>query len=839
MKKKLLPFLIFVIIILVSSLLIIGEKKTDNFNKELIDNKEYPSDWFVMQRAYPNSKIKIKNYLTALDNAVQFQKVNRTNDIIWEFAGPTNIGGRITDIEITQNIPNQIIYLAAASGGILKSQDDGENWENIFKNQATISIGDIAIDPNNEDVLYAGTGEANASSYSFFGSGIYKSTDAGVNWQQSGLEESAYIGRIIVDYNNSDRIFVAACGNLFTKSNNRGIYRSTDAGENWEQILFVSDTTAAMDIVQHPTNQNVLYATMWERTRSLTQRRSFGETSGIWKSTDGGDNWIELTNGLPTGSNVGRIGIDIAKSNPEILYAFYDNEEGSAVYKTTNGGENWTQTNDGSLQSISNGYGWYFGQIRIDPTNENIAYTMGMLMFKTTDGGASWQETGSEMHVDHHAMEFDETTGKIFQGNDGGFYTSEDGNSWTKTNNVPLVQFYDIAVDSLNPQRLYGGTQDNNSIRTSTGNIDDWEALLGGDGMFTLVDYTDSDIFYCEYQWGGLYRFDNGSSDYIANDFSGDRTNWSTPYVLHPQNSDILYLGTYKIYKTTNKGDSWTAISNDLTTGGSSSFSTITTIDISKINPNIIVAGTADGKVHLTTDDNNWINISNGLPNRWITRVKTDPFDSDKIYATLSGFRWDENISHVYMSPDLGQTWFDISGDLPEIPVNSMILDPDVENRIIVGTDAGIYMTEDAGINWYSISYELPNVPVTSMEFHHAIRTLFVGTYGVSAYKAEIPLDNVFTNMNDEKEDKVSLNIFPNPYVSCFSDLKIEFNLQESQKGIIEIYDIKGSLIYSKNSYFKNGKNTVTINEVNLSKGLFICKLKIDNFEISDKIIVL
>ena len=609
-------------------------------------------------------------------------------------------------------------------------------------------------------------------------------------------------------------------------------------------MLFVSDTTAAIDIVQHPTNSDILYATMWERIRRFNYRQSFGETSGIWKTTDGGDTWTELTTGLPTGNDVGRIGLDIAQSNPNVLYAFYDNSDGSHVYKTTDGGTTWTQTNDGALSSMSNGYGWYFGQIRVDPANENRVFAMGMNFYRTENGGSSWSEIAYDVHVDHHAMEFDNNTGEILQGNDGGFYTSSNhGSSWTKINNLPITQFYDIAIDSLNPNRLYGGTQDNNSIRTVTGNVHNWEALLGGDGMYTLVDYTNPDVYYCEYQWGGLYRFDEYGGSYIAYDFDSDRTNWATPYVMHPQNPNILYLGTYKMYKTINQGDNWTAISDDLTQGGTSSFQTISTIDISNINPDILIAGTCDGCVHLTTNGgSSWTDISAGLPDRWITRVKTDPFDENKIYVTLSGFRWDETFSHVYMSPDLGDTWVDIHGDLPDIPVNVIILDPDVQERIIVGTDAGIYMTEDNGTNWYSIANDLSNVPVCAMEFHHKTRTLFAGTYGLSAHKAQIPLEHILpNNIQSASFSDLQMNVYPNPLVSSFNNLTIDFVLNSSQSVFLEIYNTKGQQIYSQEYFSYQGKNTLIIDNLKgrgfAENGIYFCVLKAQGTQQTEMII--
>ncbi|MCD4792669.1 MAG: T9SS type A sorting domain-containing protein [Bacteroidales bacterium] len=827
------------IILLISAiaLIIIGGLVYKNVNVEEALNKNgetdklnYPSEWYDYQRIYPYGELNQKNYLNAMKQVAEMQRESKS-DITWEFAGPTNIGGRISDIEIHPDNPSTL-YVGAASGGIFKSVNEGATWENIFTDVPTIGIGDIAIDPNNENIIYVGTGEANASSNTFLGSGIYKSEDAGSTWNFSGLEYSAYIGRIIVDYNNSSRIFAAACGNLFTKNANRGIYRTTDGGNSWDKVLFLTDSTSGIDLVQHPTDPDILYAAMWERFRGKEYRRSFGNSSGIWKTIDGGDNWTELTSGLPTGSDVGRIGITISETNPSVLYAIYDKSNyDTEVYKTINSGTTWSQTNDGYLSSINSSFGWYFGQIKVDPQNENRVYAMGVDFYKTENGGSSWSEN-YDMHVDHHAMEF--TDSRVWCGNDGGlYYSTNNGSSWIKVNNLPLTQFYDIAIDSTYTDRLYGGTQDNNSIRTATGNIDDWEVLLGGDGMYCLVDYSNPSTYYCEYQWGGIYRFENGYDTYIG--FYGERTNWSTPYMLHPTNPNILYAGTYQVHKSTNQGDYWTAISGDLTKGGDNSYHTITTIDISKLDPNIIITGSADGKVYITTNDGgNWTDITDGLPDRWITRVKTDPFDVNTIYATVSGFRWDEHYSHVYKSVDLGQNWEAIDSNLPEIPVNAIVLDPDVENRIFIGTDAGVYMTNNSGESWECISIGIPNVPVMAMEFHHADRKLFIGTYGVSAYKADIPLEIISVN---EIERNDIVNIFPNP-VKAGKTLNISFSEDINSQIDFSVTDITGKLVYR--STLKNSDSWNTCNQSGniLSKGVYICNFVIDGKKYSKKIVV-
>jgi len=794
-------------------------------NLKMEKNFNYPSEWYDYQRTYPNGKLNQKNYLKAMKQVVTQQRKS-TSIIDWEFAGPTNIGGRISDIEIHKDHPNTI-YVGAASGGIFKTIDEGVNWENIFTDVPTIGIGDIEIDPNNENIIYAGTGESNASSNTFMGSGIYKSEDAGNTWNNIGLENSAFIGRIIVDYDNSSRIFAAACGNLFTKNSDRGIYRTTNGGSTWEQVLFLTDSTSGIDIVQHPTDPNILFASMWERFRGKNYRRSFGESSGIWKTTDGGDNWTELTTGLPIGSDVGRIGLTISKSNPNVLYAIYDKEDNSCeVYRTNDGGTNWTFQNS-AISDINSSYGWYFGQIRVDPLDENRVFAMGMDFYYSENGGSSWTEN-YDMHVDHHAMEFSST--KMWNGNDGGLYYSlYNSNSWMKVNNLPLTQFYDIAIDSSNVNRVYGGTQDNNSVRTADGNIDYWEGLLGGDGMYCLVDYSNSDTYYCEYQWGGMYRFENDGNNWFDINVSDSRTNWATPYVLHPTNPNILYVGSYRIHKSTNKGDSWTPISSDLTKGGSGGFHTITTIDISKLNPNILITGSADGKVYITENDGtSWTDITSGLPDRWITRVKTDPFDVNTIYVTVSGFRWDEHYSHIFKSTNLGNNWLAIDVDLPEIPINTMTLDPDVAERIFIGTDAGIYMTNNEGTNWENISNNIPNVPIFALEFHHSARKLFVGTFGLGIYKADFPLTSSINNV--EIEDFV--NIYPNPVKV---GKKININLSSNSKSEIKfsVCDISGKKLF--NSTMKDSRN---INTSNFSTGIYIFNFIIEGKKISKKVII-
>lgn len=815
-----------------------------------------PNDWMDRQRSYPQGRIKTESYLEAMRYAHELHASASRSTVGWEFAGPLNIGGRITDIEMPEG-SNSTIFVGSAAGGIFKTINNGDSWVNVFQDAATLTIGDIALDPNNPDVIWAGTGEANASSQSVRGDGIYKSTDGGTNWQNSGLEESAYFGRIIVDHANSNRVFAAVCGNLFTPDANRGIYRTTNGGTSWQRVLFVNDSTSAIDIVQHPDNPNILYASMWERMRGLNYRRSFGPGSGIWKSTDGGDSWTELTVGLPLGYDIGRIGLAISPSSPDILYAFYDNLNEVAVYKTQNSGQSWTRTNDAPLQGINSNFGWYFGQIRVSPDNPDMVYVLGVDLQFTTDGGNSWTQlagyfNNDMIHVDHHAMYINPSTGRVLEGNDGGLYFSDDyGYFWNKINNLPLTQFYDIEVDNLNPAKIYGGTQDNNSIRTLTGNLNDWEPILGGDGFYSLVDYTNSNIVYAEYQYGCLNKSTNGGSYMypIHYDWSTDRVNWSAPVIMHPMNPETLYFGTYRVWKSIDGGNSWTPVSNDLTKGDDgSSFHTITTLAISSIDADIVLAGTDDGRVHIsTTGGSLWTDISTGLPDRWITRVATDPFDVNTIYATCSGFRWDEPLPHVYRSTDLGQSWEPISSNLPEIPVNAFIADPSRQGRLFVGTDAGVFWSNDAGVQWQSLNSGLGNITVTSMKIHGGENFLLIGTYGLGAYKLDLAQLSIGVKEIMAPQGSLSVaSAYPQPFNPDGGTL-LNFCIASGKAASvsINITDLSGKQVFSDyNNRLEKGLNLYTWNGQSnhgsrFKPGIYLLQATSGNLKCSFKFLVI
>ncbi len=795
-----------------------------------------PFDFKFMQRAYPSGKIKTSAYSEAMQWKNQTANRSTANEI-WVFAGPLNIGGRITDIEIASN-NSEVYYIGAASGGIFKSVNGGNDWTPIFDNQAMLSIGDIEISKSNNNLIYVGTGEVNAGGGSlvYDGDGIHKSYDGGISWESKGLANIGSVGKIVLDPNDDNTVFVGAMGPLFKNSSNRGVYKTTDGGDSWEKVLFVSDSTGIVDMAIHPTNGNIVYAASWERIRRPNRRQYGGITSGIYKTTDGGSNWTELTNGLPnTTSQKGRIGFDISQSNPNVLYARYADSEGNiqGVYKTVNGGDSWTAVNSSQLTDV--GFHWWFGGIFIDPTNENVLYNLDFEVQKSTNGGNSWTNAFNYVHVDQHAMAFQTyNSSEILLGNDGGlYYSSNGGSSATKDLKLPITQYNRIFVDAQNENKIYGGAQDNSTSRTQTGGLSDWNIIYGGDGFQPLVDPTNTNVIYALYQYGGLGKStNNGGSFYDAtNGISwGDRKNWDTPITFDPNNSQILYFGTNRLYKTTNAAGNWSPISPDLTDGphtGNLTFGTITTISVSQFDSQIIFVGTDDGKAWITQDGgSNWTDISAGIPNRWVTKVLASRENQSTAYLTLSGYRFGQNVGHVYKSTDLGNSWVDISTSLPDIPVND--IEQDSFGNIFIATDVGVMASKDEGENWIVLGENLPSAVVSDLFIHEGSQFLFAATYGRSIYKIDI--SNNIMNI-DGNLFPSEVKIYPNPA----SEMVTISLKNSSEKAKISMFDVMGRLV--KQIGFEN-KKEIHFSVADLQAGIYYLKISEGEKQATQKLIV-
>jgi len=807
-----------------------------------------PDDWFWMQRSFPNGAIDHDGYKLSLSQArakqqeAQVMRQSKTNDPLlsaaWEQKGPTNVCARVTDLAVHPTNAD-ICYAGIATGGVFKTTDGGTDWTPIFDQQDVLSVGAVTLDPQNPETVYVGTGEANAASLSFFGTGLYRSTNGGLNWEHLGLEDTRYIARVIVDPTDSERLFVAATGQLFGSDEDRGVFRSTNGGQDWDRVFALTDSTACTDLVMHPTNPEILYAAMWERVRGRTYRNNGGPSSGIWRSLDGGDSWNELTTGLPTDNEVGRIGLTICASQPDVLYAIYC-EGGSyasfrGVYKTTSGGDSWNDTNDGALSSIYSSFGWYFGQIRVDPTNPDNVFAMGVPMYRSTNGGSSWSESGGNMHVDHHAMAFcPSQPNRVYQGNDGGLHRSDNyGSSWTKLYNQPTSQFYGIEIDYQDPTHLLGGTQDNGTLRTPDGSVDNWERIFGGDGFQTIVDYTDSDIIYCEYQNGMLQKSTNGG-DWFSQAMNGiedgDRHNWNTPIAMDPVNPQVLYYGSQRVYRTNDAADLWFPISGDLTDGDQGAgFGTVTTIAVAPSSPAVVYAGTDDGNVWAYRPfSGNWVSISDGLPKRWVTRLAVDTNDHRIVYATFSGLRWNEPISHVYRTTDAGVNWEPISNGLPEAPVNVIVVDPDHTQVLYVGTDVGVYYSPDTGASWQVLGVGLPRAPVLDLKFHRPTRMLAAGTHGRSIFTVTAP-DPVTAVGEVPQVATLSLSAVPNPFNP---QTVLSFALTQDGPVKLDIFSVRGERVAQPiDGYLQAGDHTVHWNGRDLegrelASGTYLARLQ-------------
>jgi photosystem II stability/assembly factor-like uncharacterized protein len=832
--------------------------------------KNYPSDWAWQQRVFPHFKADPRAHLDAIEEAKMLRQLKQNKNLAkstssaeWEFAGPENIGGRIADIEFNPVDPT-IVYAAAATGGVFKSTDTGQTWFPVFDDQAVLPAGDIAIDPVNPNVVYVGTGEPNGSHNNLPGGGMFKSNNAGLSWTQIGLDSTSQIGRVIIDPTNTNRIFVAAVGGNFTPSQDRGVYRSTNAGSTWEKVLFVSDSAGAIDVVMDPSNPNLLLAAMWQRVRSPgygQSETSFGPLSGIFKSTDGGDTWNKLgpANGLPSeNSGVGRIGLAISQSSPNIIYAIYtDGGYYTGLYKSTNSGDNWTQKDLGF--QISNGassFSWYFGQIRINPSNPDIVYALDVAFMRSTDGGNNWPlQYGyggpDELHVDHHALAFHpQNSSYLLSGNDGGInYSTDNGVTWSDPVHLPITQFYEIGIDVTNPERLYGGTQDNNTLRTRTGNVDDWEPILGGDGFYVNVDYVNPQYIYAEYQWGNLFKSTDGGFSFndATNGINGSEpTNWSTPVVMDPVDPTILYYGTDRLYRTTNRADSWTPISPSLVLNSpiTPRFGTLTTIAVAPTNTSVIYVGTDDSKVWVTTNlGNNWTDISTDLPFRWVTRVVVDPQDENIVYATFSGLKWGDAEPRVFRSTNMGNDWTNISGNLPDAPVNAFAVDLNNSDVLYLGNDVGVYYSTNTGANWEPLGTGMPIVSVYDMKIHPTENYLVAGTHGRSMYKIDLDAVTGVENSNAPiPEDFVLFNNYPNPFNPSTN---IKFNVGSAGNVNLKIYDILGAEVTTLiNSYLEKGEYTIGWygkdnygNEV--VSGTYIYSLETEGKRLAKKMIML
>jgi hypothetical protein len=712
-----------------------------------------PEDWFITQRVthggIPAGALEKAGAQAAALAAATGRSDPQLAGAGWKFVGPTNIGGRVVDIAVDP-VATDTIYVAAATGGVWKSTDRGARFTAIWPATNPQSMGALII--TSTGTLFVGTGEANpgGGSITYGGSGIYKSVDAGATWQLMGLTNSGAIGRLVVDPTDPQHIFAAATGQLYNPGGDRGVYESTDGGSTWTQVLAGdNDTTGAVDLAIDPTNPNRVFAAMWDHLREADLRTYGGVGSGVYRSTDGGTTWQRLTNGLPASSaTIGRIGVALAASNPQRLYAIVNQTGGlfQGFYKSDNGGDSWTQlTPNSTLSGAQSTYGWWFGRVWVDPLDQAHVFGAGVYLCESKDSGASFTGEFSP-HADDHAMAWDlKVRGRVYLGNDGGTYRSDVNGSndqWTAATNQPFTQFYSVDVSEQDSRRLVGGAQDNGVNRSYNGTP--WNSYVGGDGEEALIDPVDQNMVYGCSQYGFCLRSTDGGN--TSFDFTGStvssRRNWFTPVQFDPANPAVLYYAGNQVNRSSNHAVTWSVISPDLTGGPGRDpnypFGTVTTVAGAKTDPNRVLAGTDDGRLWFTTNlGGNWTQVTDpDVPGTWVTRVTVDPVNANVAYATFSGFRSGVALPYVLKTTDGGTTWASIVGNLPQAPVNDILV---VGSTLYVGTDVGVFRSLDGGTTWRTAGSKLPNVPVTDLEYRAASNSLYAATFGRGIFMLALP----------------------------------------------------------------------------------------------------
>jgi photosystem II stability/assembly factor-like uncharacterized protein len=766
----------------------------------------------------------------------KLQKDKRTQGD-WEFMGPVNLGGRITDIEVP-NGSNNTVYISAASGGIFKSFDRGTTWFPIFDGQTAISIGDMAISPSDTNVIYAGSGEPNAGggSVTYDGDGIYKSVNGGQTWVNLGLTEGGSTGRIALDPQNPSRIFTAIMGKLFANNSERGIFRSTDGGISWQKVLYVSDSTGGIDVVVNPQNPNIVYAALWERVRRPNRRVYGGPTSAIYKSTDGGTIWNKLVNGLPT-QQLGRISLSLCAGTPSVIYASIvgKNETLVDVYKSTDDGDHWVALNAVS-QIYTTPYDWWFGGVKADPINPNEVYLLMMYPYRSMNGGtgSSWAGIANGAHVDQHAIFLSPSDNQYrILGNDGGIYfTTDNFQTITGTlhQNLPIGQFYtlDVFAGGTTPNYLIGGLQDNGVAEKSDVPPSEWQLVVGGDGVMSKFDPNDPQFYYGSYQYGG-FQFSNPLyGSYSPHGFiAGDRFNWKSPMTIFNPHSSTLFIGSDRVYKSMDYGNTVQPVSNDLTNGGGGIavvYGTITALAVASSDSGFIYAGTDDANLWATQNGGTtWTKVNAGLPQRWVTSIEVSETDPREVFVTYSGYRFNDSIAHVYHSLNGGSSWADISGNLPDIPVNDLLQDPQHPDILYLATDVGVYYSIDTGVTWHMLGASLPLVPVNGLALHSVSRYLYAGTYGRSMYRINI---GDITAIKEYNLSGLKLRLFPNPVQDEFH---IQFISNTDAPGILLIYNTDGSLVRRESlGTLQRGINTIRVSRtagVPLPAGTYLFRI--------------
>lgn len=779
--------------------------------------------------------------LAAYEKRLAMEKASPFANLTFRNVGPELQGGRIVDVDAPRSRPDTL-FVAFATGGLWRTDDKGGTWTPLFESESSIGLGAIAVGDAEGNVLWAGTGEANSSRTTYAGTGVFKSTDGGKSWKNTGLHDSHHVGRILVDPASPDDVLVASMGPLYTDGGERGLYRTTDGGRSWKKVLGGPGRTGAIDVVRDTGDPRLLYAALWERDRKPWSFLESGPGSGIFRSRDRGATWTRLEGGLPQGDVVGRIGLAVTPAKPGAVWAVVDNQSrrpgerdeetppgeltprrlktltpeqfakvetavverflrangyptevkaralqkdvasgkvkladvvayvddadrqmeevetaGVEVWRSGDAGESWQKTHDASLEKVAYTYGYYFGKIWVAPDDAETIYVAGVPLAGSSDGGKTWAGLDRHgVHVDHHALWFDPRDPRhVVLGNDGGLNLSwNGGRSWVKVNNLPVGQVTTIAVDSAEPYNVLVGMQDNGVWRGPSTYVagktspDAWKPVIGGDGSFIEVDPKDPNLVYAASQFGNAVRVNLKTGErtrFRPRHALGEpalRYNWVTPFLLSPHSPNVLWFGTQRLFRSLDRGETWAAVSPDLTSSrepGDVPFGTITTISESPKTFGVLFVGTDEGKVWGTRDGGaTWMDLSKGLAKeRWVTRVVASVHDEGTVWVSQSGYRNDDFAPYLWKSTDFGATWTSIAAGLPAEPVNTVREDPKAKHLLYAGTDLGAYVSLDRGATWNALTGGLPHVPVHDLAVHPKEGDVVLGTHGRSAFVVE------------------------------------------------------------------------------------------------------
>ena len=716
-------------------------------------------------------------------------------DYAWRALGPLQAGAKIEAIAVPPG-NHGIIYVGVGSGNVWKTVNNGISWTPIFEHESTFTIGDIAVSNSNPDIVWVGSGETPPRpwGYAYAGTGVFRSLDGGKTWANRGLSETHHIGKVLIHPSNPQIVYVAAIGHFYTQNDERGVFRTRDGGSTWEKVLFLGSDTGAIDLVMNPSNPNVIFAAMWQRGSG--EGSEAGKKSGLYRSKDGGDTWTHLEKGLPKGP-VGRSGLDISVSNPNVVYTFVDNHTpaasgkegalvGGEVYRSADGGDSWEHVSKEHTSIVFGELGWKFADIRVSPADENELYILGVKAYHSMDGGKTFARIGERivrvhdtrgevMHLDQHEIWIDPLNPqRVLLGNDGGLFQSYDGgDSWLHLNNIPAAEFYAISYDNASPFNVYGGTQDNAALfGPSTVELDGsqvvgstrdpWENVYldrwtGGDSFDTLVDPSTDGVVYYEHQYGGLIRKDVNGESVLSGGRSSTsiqprapegekkwRFGWFSPLALSHYDPRTLYMGANFLLRTTDRGDNWEAISPDLadSSGGEKSpvpYGTITDIAESPHDPSLIWIGTEGGSVWFgDLSSKTWSQRDGTLPDKWISTLIASVHDPSTLYVSMTGYREDDFSAYLFKSVDKGLTWKSIVGNLPGESINVIREDPVYPEILYIGTDLGVFTSLDGGESWISLSASLPTTPVHDLFVHPRDNQMVIGTHGRGAFIVDV-----------------------------------------------------------------------------------------------------